>query len=360
MHSRCMQCLCALVGAALGLWTSSTYAGEVHPRYLYISLDHPKLPPGFISFGIAFPGRGEINDQDQVAGTVSDALGTSYAAVYEHGIVRVLQSHLPSAGIVINGKGHVGGFVLNNAPPQAAIFRQDQVEVIPRQSSDEILSFVDALNDADMAVVRSIHLSGESLALYANGTLTPIGPQQNLSPLGTGYINRQGFISGTTGTDLFGDARAFRLAPRTGQATLLSPIDSDPLSWSQGIDDRGNVLGYSFGAGEERIGVWDRLGKFELYFTEGNAEFPTVSNELLFNDEEEIVITFPLNDSTSYLVPRPGIRLDLAALTQNPPSWPKPFEFITGFNDDGNMVGVSGESASGDHHQFLLKRIEDL
>jgi hypothetical protein len=355
MRNHRMQCSGALVCAVLGLWASTAGAWGGQPRYRYVSLDQPQLPPGFVSFGIAVPGTGALNDLGQVAGTVTDAGGNSYAALYEDGVVTALQHKLPSAGIVINGWGHVGGFVTVGGPPQAAIFRGSHVEIIPRQPG-EVLSLVAALNDTDVAVVRSVGSLSESLALYANGTLTPIGPQQNLSPLvggtASGYIDLWGLVSGTTGTDLFGDARAFRLDPFDGHATLLYPIVGDPLAWSQGINAQGDVLGYSFGAAAEHIGVWDRFGNFELYFTEGNAEFPTLSNELLFNNNNEIVITFTPNDTTSYLVPRPGIRLDLAALTENPPPWPQPFEFITGFNDQGDMVGANSD------HQFLLERIE--
>ncbi len=141
--------------------------------------------------------------------------------------------------------------------------------------------------------------------------------------------------------------------PSPTTATLLDPIAGDPLSWSQGINDLGYVLGYSFGPRDEHIGVWDPLGHFQLYFTEGNAEFPTISNELLFNNLNEIVITFTVNDTTSYLVPEPGVRLDLATLTENLPSWPDPLEFVTGFNDQGNMVGANSD------HQFFLERIGD-
>ncbi len=105
--------------------------------------------------------------------------------------------------------------------------------------------------------------------------------------------------------------------------------------------------------GRERIGLWDRHGRFTTYFTEGTPEFPTVSNRLHFNESNLIVITFSLNDPTSYLVPRPGERLDLVNLVDNLPPGPSPLFVVNGLNDNADMFGFG---SGGD---FLLKRIDD-
>src|SRR5881392_1789756 len=58
----------------------------------------------------------------------------------------------------------------------------------------------------------------------------------------------------------------------------------------------------------ERVGVWDRNGDFKTYFDE------TISSDaLLFNDNNLIVITLAPGNN-SYLVPKPGVRLNLADL----------------------------------------------
>ena len=86
------------------------------------------------------------------------------------------------------------------------------------------------------------------------------------------------------------------------------------------INSRGQVLGYSFVcAGVERVGVWNRRGEFKSFFVEGTEEFPTVSNKLLFNNDNLIVITSVSRPDSeaftnSYLVPRPGVRLNVADL----------------------------------------------
>ena len=45
------------------------------------------------------------------------------------------------------------------------------------------------------------------------------------------------------------------------------------------------MLGYSFVFdGIERIGVWKRDGSFDTYFEQGKAEYPTISNRLLWSE----------------------------------------------------------------------------
>ena len=87
---------------------------------------------------------------------------------------------------------------------------------------------------------------------------------------------------------------------------------------------------------------------FTPYFVEGTPEIPTISNSLLFNDNNLIVITdlgtLPL---TSYIVPSPGVRLDLADLVENLPPG-QDLAVIIGINNHGDMIG------RGD---FLLERM---
>ena len=134
---------------------------------------------------------------------------------------------------------------------------------------------------------------------------------------------------------------------RTGKTTLLDPVSGDPSSYGQGISDLGSVLGYSFVTGAtERVGEWDRRGDFQTYFVEGTAQVPTVSNQLLFNVENLIVITQVSAPSAevgnSYIVPSPGVRLNLADLVNDVPATSSgPFYGITDLNDLGEMVGSS-------------------
>src|SRR5262249_1176562 len=134
------------------------------------------------------------------------------------------------------------------------------------------------------------------------------------------FINNDGVIAGTTSPtgDLFEDARAFRFDPCTGEATLLDPVAPDTLAWGLGINNDGEVLGYSFTSGvipyHERIGVWDRDDDFQTY------RFSKTSSSLLvFNDKNMIAVSLTTNNKP-YLVPRPHVRLDLVDLVDDLPS----------------------------------------
>jgi hypothetical protein len=165
-------------------------------------------------------------------------------------------------------------------------------------------------------------------------------------------INDDNVIAGTI-QQAGAPMRGFRYSVRSGVMTVLDPIGGDPESQGQGINRRGDVLGYSYTAsGLERIGVW-RGKKFQTFFVEGTPEFPTVSNNLLWNRHGLIVITNSHEDPNSYLVPRPGVRLKLADLTDGLPTW----SLVKGINSRGDLIGSAGDSISNAEFDFLLQRV---
>jgi hypothetical protein len=343
-----------LLVLTLGLWAVAVQAQDY--RYRYVSFEGVDLPSGFLSFG-----AGAIDNSGRVYGSVlkcptptCDSL-LLHVAVYEHGTVTVRQPGLTYAA---NEGGTIGGSVLIDAEnfiEQAALFHGDQTELI-RPQPGEFTSWVFALNDSGMALVNSFDADGQpTYVLYQNGQTTvldfglPVG--QSVSFLD---INNHGIISGTANFPGIG-VRGFRFDTRTGKTTRLDPLSTEPDSWALGINNRGDVLGYSFiGGGIERIGVWDRHSNFQTYFVEGTPEFPTLSNRLRFNDNNLIVITFTSQrfGNNSYLVPRPGVRLNLADLVEHLPPLEGPLWNITDVNNHGDIIGfgITGNS-------FLLKRI---
>ena len=114
------------------------------------------------------------------------------------------------------------------------------------------------------------------------------------------------------------------------------------------------MLGYSFDyAGEERIGVW-RKAVFQTWFIEATAEYPTISNSLLWNRSGLIVIT-DTSDLKSYLVPWQGVRLNVADLTVSLPTWTRMFSI----NARGDMVGWGGSQRFRRKSTFLLQRLPE-
>lgn len=345
----------------LGFWIVAAQAEEF--RYRYVSL-FDKAPPEFVGF---FPSA--INDRGLVSGTVFKCDEVScfdyHVAIYANGVVKVLQ---PGVGDVINAGGTIGGAVfLNPTDPndfttQAALFRGNKVELIPRLTG-ELSSRVIKITDSGLALVESGNADSTTYVLYKNGKVSPpldlsalVASQPPQQQPAIRDMNNQGFITGIAWQIVqdprdasgFGN-RAFRFSSHTGEATLLNPLPSEPNSWGMGINTRGEVLGYSYFGSLERIGIWDKQGNFKTYFIEGTPEFPTISNRLRFNDNNLIVITDvfdPASESgNSYLIPKPGVRLNLANLVKNLPSGRKPSSILD-INNHGDMIGFD----------FLLER----
>ena len=337
----------------------------ITPAYHYVWLDETvPLPPGFL--GGFSPSA--ITNGDRVYGIAfafneSDGTFINYVAVFEHGNLTILQEG--SAGPANQG-GTIGGFVLTDAEnffTQAALFRGNEVELIPRLPG-EITSFVSGINDSGMALVFSVDENfNTTAALYNKGKVTPLDFGPDISPPILLEMNNQGIISGTTFIDGLG-FRGFRFDPRTGVATLLHPLPTEPHSLAMSINNRGDVLGYSLffndiERGIERIGVWDKEGIFHTYFVEGTPEFPTISNDLKFNDNNLIVITqvsSPASESgSSYLVPSPGVRLNLADLVADMPPEHGSLWGVGAINNKRNMIG-STFSPDFSSFNFLLER----
>lgn len=339
-----------ILALTLGFWALVVQAQEF--RYRYVSLDQLELPHGFTSF---FPAA--IHNSGRVYGTVCDDLCSDpHIAIYEDGAVTVLGSS--GYASTVNAGGTVGGFVVvdpQNFIVQAALFRGDEVEIIPPQPR-EVVAFVIALNDLGTALVESDDNEGKpTFVLYKNGqsVLLDFGPSitnpEFISFVGNGrFINNKGILAGTEGSSRFVDARGFRFDPHKGKVTLLEPVPPDTLAWGLGINNRGDVLGYSFVSEapyHESIGVWDPKGNFKTYFKQTIS-----SNALLFNDNNLIVITLAPGNN-SYVVPKPGVRLNLADLVENLPAG-QDLRFITDMNNIGNMIGSSSAG-----NNFLLERV---
>ena len=336
--------LAIIVGIVDEAWAQ----GTAERPYQYVSLD-AAIPEGFEFF---IPNS--ITDSRRIYGTLfaCDETCSPFVAVYRRGEIVVLNEGFANTA---NNRGRVGGGVVLDpvlGTSQAALFKGSAVKLIP-PLTDEVASAVSLLTDSNIAFADSFDSTFNlSQYLTRRGNVTPLdfGPD----PAGQFDISDRGRISGTSFRQ-DGD-RAFRYNPFSGRFTLLDPLPTEPDSWGQAINRRGDVLGYSFvGGGLERIGVW-RGTTFHTYFVEGTPEFPTISNRLEWNERGLIVIT-DTNDLNSYLVPRPGVRLNLADLTEGP--LPVSTTIID-VNNRGDLLGAGGESRVDQSNIFLLRRVGPL
>jgi hypothetical protein len=322
------------------------------PHYRYVSLDQIALPTGFTVF---FPGA--VQDSGRLYGEICDtALCNVNEFVYvQDGKMTVLLPVPPESFLdAVNTHGTLGASILVdpvNGIFQAALIQGGSIKLIPPQPG-EIAGLVIALNDNDTALVQSFTTSGIVYVLYHDGTVTPIN-----FGLPLGFLvgmNANGIIAGTEGQSFFNGGRGFRFDTRNSNAMILDPFAGDPTeinSSAQGIDQAGNVLGYSFTGSRpyhERIGIWGSNGVFYTYFVESID-----TGHLLFNENHLIVITAVEASNVSYLVPQPGVRLNLADLVVNLPVG-QDLAAIYGLNNHGDILGSSSTGAN-----FLLQRLND-
>jgi uncharacterized membrane protein len=219
----------------------------------------------------------------------------------------------------VNGNGDVGGCVITDSVSffgQAAIRSANgKLQVLPRLV-DEVSSCVNFITESGLVLVTSFTATYDvTVYVFDKGRTTVITPPGSILD-----INDRGQIAGIVFDDPEGN-RAYRFDSSTQTTTILDPVSPDPHSWGQAINKHGEVLGYSFiFSAIERIGKWNRRNQFETSFVEGTPEFPTISNKLNWNEAGLIVISqTTVTDGGTYLVPAPGIRLNLADIVVGPP-----------------------------------------
>jgi hypothetical protein len=335
---------------------SARLSGGHHvPSYRYVAVGE-ELPPQYLFFDPAAIGR------------VSTIVGTAYAvegdllvphvALFDRGHYKFLGEGLAGP---VNAAGTIGGALLidpDNFLTQAALFHGERVTVIPLLPG-QVTSGVLDLNDAGQALVFSIDAAFENvtLSVWDGHRSVPLdfGPEVPFSFFE--HMNNAGLISGTT-LSVGGD-RGFVHDWRSGKTTLLQPV-TEPHAWALDINNRGEVLGYSFiPGGIERIGVWDAKGEFRTRFVEGTAEIPTISNALRFNDNGLIVITrvsSPADEAGhSYLLDRRNRRVDLEDVTKDLVVERGSLWFVLGINNLGNLFGLT-LTDDGSSYGFELTR----
>ncbi|GAA7764476.1 hypothetical protein RN01_06980 [Cupriavidus sp. SHE] len=275
--------------------------------------------------------------------------GNPSLALYQSGMVKIM-----IAGAFVNAvsrQGVAAGAVVTdpiNFYTQAAIFHGSSTELIPR-APDEVTSYVASVTDQGTALVMSTDATGINTAyLYQNRKLRKLTFASANYVVLTGMNNALtivGWLSTQPNVDT-----AFKFDANTGTTTLLPPLASNPSSWAIGINNLGDIVGYSFVfSGTENIGIWSGGRPFETYFTEGTAQIPTISNWLLINDARLIVIT-RTNDQQSYLIPTKGTRVLLSDYVNYDVATYGTLSSVVGLNNFAELTGLTSFS-----YNFFLK-----
>jgi hypothetical protein len=345
-------CVGGAIALVVALTESAAHADTIH--YRYVAINQVPLPAPYTSFSpsIVIDGR--------VFGTVFDSsFAIQNVAVYGNGTITVGPAGSAS---VANHAGVIGG-----ADPsgQAALFDGNRTTLIPRLPGFAFEHVV-GLTDRNLALVQSTNNAffGSTYSYFRAGRETVINFGLT-DPVINAFMDDDGVIGLTKeASDADPFRRGYRYDPRTAKSTLLPPFAgdrTDVMVLVQGINSRGEVLGYSFtnnvspGAYHERVGVWNTAGVFQPYFLE-----TIQTSALVFNDFNQIVITSspssPSSDDTQcFLVPKPGTRLDLAPLVRNVPAGLSITQAIS-IDNLGNIAGIARD-ANSNAYPFVLQPV---
>jgi hypothetical protein len=243
----------------------------------------------------------------------------------------------------VNSRGDAGGCTFDPVTllGQAGIVRVNgRLELIPPLPG-EMSSCVSRVSDSGVAFVTSTDPNFvTSVYVFDRGRIRPF-PVLNVS---VEDINDRAQVAGIQFTE---PNRAYRFDARTQTTTILEPVPPDPQSWGLAINRRGEVLGtsFDFDGSIQRIGKWNRNDEFETSLVGGNGtpEFPVIASSVTWNERGLIVLS-NTSDGSTYLVPSPGVRLNLADLVKNaePPSGLQ----VLAVNQRGDLVAAGPDGSA--------------
>jgi hypothetical protein len=237
----------------------------------------------------------------------------------------------------VNGRGDAGGCTFNpvTSTGQAGIVRENGKLELIAPVPGEMSSCVSRVSNSGVAFVTTTDSNFvNNVYVSDRGKIRPF-TVQNVS---VEDINDEGQIAGIQFNI---PNRAYRFDSQSQTTTILEPLSPDPQSWGFAINHRGEVLGtsFDFNGSVQRIGVWSRQNEFQTSLI-ATPDF--IANSLSWNEQGLIVLS-NTSDGNTYLVPSPGVRLDLAQLLTNPPA-ASGLQVIA-VNRNGDIVGSAGASA---------------
>jgi len=323
-------------GEEVGVETAALCA----ERLRYFARDITARPEGYTHWGpTAVTERGEVfgvgvNCPQEIGDCTFDMLKLDRSGNF----TLVADTFQPGE---TNRNGDTGGCIIEEGMwnAQAAIASAGgDVEVFPRLPG-EVHSCITQFSDGGAALVMSQDVDNiQTYYVRLNGRTYPVPVQ-----VGATDINDRGELSGFIGTPSEGQ-RAVRFDSRSQTTTILEPAGY-PQSAGIGINRRGEVLGYSFEpSGAEDIGTWDRRGRFQPFYTLGTPEDPVRFSPVAWNDRGLIVGT-EARGTALYVIPRPGVRLNVDELLVNGPVPPGSYAYAVNQRGDFLVWSSTDETA---------------
>ena len=247
----------------------------------------------------------------------------------------------------VNSRGDSGGCTTDpvNFEGQAGVVSANgTLDLIPPLPG-EMSSCVSRVSDSGVAFVTSTDPNFvTSVYILDHGRIRPF-PVLNVD---VADINDKAQVAGTQFDE---PIHAYRFDARTQTTTLLQPVAPDPVAFGFAINRQGEVLGtsFDFDGVVQRIGKWNRKNEFETFLIGGssNPAFPVIANSVTWNEQGLIVVS-ATSDGNTYLVPSPGVRLNLADLVKNAQA-PSSLQVIA-VNNHADIVGGAEASV------FLFSR----
>lgn len=249
-------------------------------------------------------------------------------SLYRNGRTEPLPGSLTTASL-INNRGHVVGAV----DGQTAIWNGTETVLLTPVDPADTYVFVTAINERGDVVGTSSQLGGQSRAFLR----TREGVVRVLSApgvtAGANGVNDRGQVVGYV---FEGDVQVAVRWNRDGSMTRLAPLAAGASALADDINDNGQVVGYSYdasGSGRMHAARWTRPDRAESLDPVGTA----IAGAVDVNRYGRVVGSLALDGSTQQ-----GFVRDSAGPTRVVPlSQQGRIEVLTAVNDYGQAVGCS-------------------
>jgi hypothetical protein len=309
----------------------------IHAKHLrYKQVDITAGPARFDGW---FPSG--LTPQGEVIGQASDC-NDDFSVCTQH----VLKRRLNGEFIVleenfsvndVNSRGDAGGCTIEPGTfrGQAGVVRENgRLELIPPLPG-EMQGCVIRVSDARTAlfVASTDDNFVTSVYILDRNRMRPF-------PVLDVVVNDINDRAQVAGIQFTPDLRAYRFDSRTQTTTILQPVPPDPFSMGFAINRDSEVLGFSlnFDGSSQRVGKWNRNNRFEISFV---SEPPNLANNVHWNESGLIVVS-GAGDGNTFVVPAPGVSLNLADLVKNAQA--PAFLGVIAVNQRGDIVGAAEAS----------------